>query len=292
MSIVSNLIQGVLKRTNAKKFVYHAFKNPPRNTGAMDRDKFSRKADLLPWIVEGFELLSINQTSPKGKHLIFFPGGAYVLEANPFHRRFMEKLASDYGLAVTFMDYPKSPENTYRTTLDVVTKSYHEIVKRFPGNDFFIMGDSAGGGLGLALLQVLRDQGITPFPKKTVLISPWLDLSLSNKEIPEYESRDCLLSVEGLIYTGKYYSGGEDLKNPLLSPIYGDLGSLGDILLIFGSNEVFYPDCVDLAEKISVSPGSTIETIIGENMMHDWIIFPFKESKIGIDQIAQFILSN
>jgi acetyl esterase/lipase len=256
----------------------------------MERRKFNPKLKVDSWDMDGFNILTIHPTNMTGKHVIFFHGGAYVLEAISFHRKLMEKLAIAYGLTVSFIDYPKAPEYTYLTTVDVVNKAYLEIVSRYPKDDFYLMGDSAGGGLALVLLQILRDKGITPFPKKTVLISPWLDLSMSNPDIPEYESLESLLPVKGLIYTGKMYAGGEDLRNPLLSPIYGDLSDLGKILLIFGTNEILYPDCMALVEKLSRSQGSTIEIILGENMMHNWIIFPFPESRDGIIRIAQFIL--
>lgn len=115
---------------------------------------------------------------------------------------------------------------------------------------------------------------------------------MSNESIQDYEFKDHLLPVKGLIYAAKLYSGGEDLRNPLLSPLYGDMSNLGVIKLFFGTNEVLYPDCLELTKKISSSQGSSIEYIIGENMMHDWIIFPFKESKKGVSQIAQFLISD
>jgi len=292
MSIGSSVFQAVFKLLNIKKRVYRDFKNPPRMTRTMDGDKFNRNLDPKIWSVDGFKLISINQFNSNNRHLIFLHGGAYVLEANTFHRKFMETLAKEYGLAITFIDYPKAPESTFRTTHDVVRKAYLEIVQKNPGKEFYLVGDSAGGGLGLALLQVLRDKGVKPFPKKTVLLSPWLDLTMSNELIEEYEPKDPLLPVEGLIYAGKLYSGGEDLKNPLLSPIYGDMSNLGVIMLFYGTNEVFYPDCLELTKKIASSQGSSVEHILGKNMMHDWIIFPFKESKKGVMQMAQFLLSD
>jgi monoterpene epsilon-lactone hydrolase len=292
VSIASRLTQSLLKFIQVKRRVEQLFKNPPRNTGTMNSHHFKDDLALKSWHVDGFKILSIQQSNSNSKHIIFLPGGAYNVEATPFHRKFMETLAIDHGLAITYIDYPKSPEYTYQTTLDVVVKAYLEVVQRNPGCDFYIVGDSAGGGLALALLQILRDRQTIPFPKKSVLISPWLDLTMSNEKIQEYESRDCLLPVEGLINAGKLYSGGEDLRNPLLSPIFGDLSNLGEILLIFGTNEVFYPDCVDLADKLSRASGSSVDFIIGQNLMHDWVIFPFKESKSGVRQIAQFLIAD
>jgi len=291
MRVGSNLIQGFFTLVNFKKLVFKQFKNPPRNTGAVTPERFNRQLEPSSWEVDGFKLVSINQTNPHNIHLVFLHGGAYLLEANTFHRRFLEKLALEYQLGITIIDYPKAPEYTWQTTINLVKKAYLEITDRNPGNHFCILGDSAGGGLALALLQVLRDGGITPFPQKTVLISPWLDLSLSNDRVWEYERIDHLLPVQGLIYAGKIYSGGEDLRNPLLSPIYGDLSNLGEMILFGGTNEVFYPDCLALVDKISCSQGTSIQSVYGQDMFHDWVIFPLKESDQAVKQIVQFILA-
>lgn len=292
MSKGSSIFQVILKLLNFKKRVYREFRNPPRNTGTMDRDKFNRGLDLKIWSINGFKLITINQNSSINKHVVFLHGGAYIIEATSYHRKFMEGLAREHGLAITFIDYPKAPEHTFQTTVEVVQKAYLEITQRYPGNEFYVVGDSAGGGLGLALIQVLRDLGIKPVPKKTVLVSPWLDLTMSHELIQDYKHKDNLLPIEGLIYAGKIYSGGDDLRNSLLSPLYGDMSNLGKIMLIFGTNEVFYPDCIELATKLTSAQGTWVDTLIGENMMHDWIIFPFKESKEGLRQIAQFILAD
>ena len=292
MSIGASLFQIVLRLIGFREIINRQFQDPPRNTHAMDNGKFQKDLPLQNWSIQGFKLISINPSTSNNKHLIFFHGGAYVIEASSFHRRFMEILAREYGLAITFVDYPKAPEHTFQTTIDVVLAAYFEIARRNPGDDLCLIGDSAGGGLALSLLQVLRDRGVTPFPHKTVLISPWLDLSMSNELIPEYEHKDQLLPVEGLIHAAEQYAGGEDLKNPLLSPLYGDMTDLGSILLFCGTNEILYPDCLDLIKRTSGAQGSSIDYFVGKNMMHDWIIFPFKESKAGIQQIAQFILDD
>jgi len=291
VSFGSIALQAIFKLLNIKKIVYRGFKNPPRNTGVMDADKFDSSLSPRTWTVDGFKLISINEGSSSGRHVMFFHGGAYIMEASALHRKLMEALARE-GLTVTFVDYPKAPEHTFRTTHDVALKAYLELVRSNPGNDFCLVGDSAGGGLALAFLQVLRDKGVQPFPTKTVLISPWVDLAMGNERIAEYEPRDLILPVEGLIYAAERYSGGEELSNPLLSPLNGDMSNLGKIMLLFGTNEVFLPDCLELAEKLRKSPGSSVGCIIGEKMIHDWVIAPLRESRRALEQIARFLLAD
>jgi monoterpene epsilon-lactone hydrolase len=286
----SHFILRLLKMVRAKDFVQRLFLNPPRGTGSLDPRKVKRPLQPQAWSVDGFRLLTIPGDTPSPKHVIFLPGGAYLLEATPFHRQFAEKLARNFGLSVTVIDYPKSPEHTFRATHYLLQKAYLQLRDRYPECEFRLLGDSAGGGLALAFLQVLRDQQITPFPNKTALISPWLDLSLSHPEIPAYLSQDLVLTLEGLQGAAALYAGGEDLHHPLLSPLYGDLNGLGEIKLVFGTEEIFYPDCLALIEKIEHARGTEVDWEVGEKQIHAWPIFPFPGSRAALGRIAEFLL--
>jgi len=289
MSIEAKLVQSVLKIFRVKRWLYRDFLKPGRQTGTLTIDKFSSDLEIKNLQVDGFNLVTVNQPVADAKHVVFLPGGAYIKEANPFHRQLIEKLALENDLAITCIDYPKAPEYNYQTTHQVVLKAYLEIVQRNPSSQIILLGDSAGGGLALSLLQTLRDSRIRPFPEKTILISPWLDLSMSHPRIQEYETRDHLLPLNGLRYAAKVYSGGEDLKNPLLSPLYGEMVELGKILLMFASEELFYPDCQKLTEKLVNAKGTTVDTVVGEGMFHDWVIFPTKNSRQDFTKLVDFI---
>ena len=292
MSIGARVIRLVFRLIRLRWWVFHGFRHPGRNFRTMDPARFPAGLNIETWLVEGFKLVSIHQPHYTKQHLIFLPGGAYLIEPTIFHQKLFLKLASDCGLSATFIDYPKAPEHTYLTTHRVAQKAYSEVARKFPGSEMVLLGDSAGGGLALALAQVLRDQQIQPCPGKIVLISPWLDLSMSSKEIAHYTARDHMLSLKALTYAAERYSGGEDPRNPLLSPLFGDMSNLGSVLLFFGTEEIFYPDCQSLIASLSNSQGSKVDYVIGEGMVHDWLIFPFKESRKGISKIARFIVEN
>ena len=104
-----------------------------------------------------------------------------------------------------------------------------------------------------------------------------------------YVDRDPILPLQGLRYAADLYAGGADLRDPLLSPLYSDVNDLGEIRLVFGSEEVFYPDCQALIKKIESSSGTDLEWEIGENLIHAWPIFPFPESKEARNKIAAFL---
>ena len=80
------------------------------------------------------------------------------------------------------------------------------------------------------------------------------------------------------------------MKSPLVSPIYGNMDNLGEILLLFGTNEVLYPDCMKLSDMLNVAKGTVVEPYIGENLCHDWILAPLKETDEALDAIGKFYL--
>ena len=141
-------------------------------------------------------------------------------------------------------------------------------------------------------MQQLKNINDVPFPKKTVLMSPWVDVSMSNSKIKDFEEKDPLLPLNGLIATGKQFAGSLDTQNPLISPIYGNMDNLKEIFLIFGTNEILYPDCLKLEKLLKTSNGTKVKTKIGKNLCHDWILAPLKETKETIDEICNFYLNS
>ena len=276
----------------AREIVHRQFQDPPRDGLAFNPKKIKKALRPEDWDVDGTQLLTVHGVQISQIHIIFLPGGAYLMEATSFHRQFAEKLARSYGCSVSLVNYPKAPEHTYKTTHTALQSIYLQFQEKFPDQEFCLLGDSAGGGLALAFLQTLRDGKHGTIPTRTVLISPWLDLSLSNPELPDYVERDLILPLTGLKYAAGLYASGTDLQNPLLSPLYGDLSGLGDIQLIFGTEEILYPDCCSLIKKIQASPGTNIKWEIGEGKIHAWPIFPLPESKAVLGRIAEFLLNS
>ena len=288
MDATSLMTRKILKLIPGKDLAARLYKNPPRDTKVMDARFFSSLFSLETWEVLERKIVTIQDREPDGRHILFLHGGSYIVEASTMHRRLIQKLVKNHHMTVSFVDYPLAPEHTWRETRRMVLAAYAQIVKKFPKDEFFLFGDSAGGGLALAVLQELAKQNVMNSPKKTVLCSPWLDLSLQNPLIAEYEESDPVLSVEGLRYAAKMYSGGDDLRHPFLSPMFATVDNLGDILLYVGSQEIFYPDCLQFKKSIEAADGSSVTLKIGEGMMHDWVLFPFNESKSIPAQIDAF----
>jgi acetyl esterase/lipase len=290
MDSSKDVTQKILRFANFKRLALKQYQHPGRNNGVMDSHRFPRSLAVEETEVAGRRVVTIRPENPDGRHLVFLHGGSYVMEPTVFHRRFIELLAKTYRMTVSYLDYPLAPEADWKEALTMVSRSYALLVDRFPSQRFFLFGDSAGGGLALSFLQMLRDQGQLPLPKRTVLCSPWVDLTLENGKIADYEPLDPVLSVEGLRYAASIWANGEPLDSPMVSPLYGNLENLGDFLLYVGTHELFFPDCLLLQQKLDDAPGSSVSLVLGESLMHDWVLFPLKESKEIPLQIDRFLI--
>ncbi len=290
MSATYDVAQTLLKLAKVKDLATKQYKNPARNNGVMDAKHFRQGYIVNTHEVMGKRVTTVSCPDCDRRHLLFFHGGSYMLEATVFHRRLLQTLVRKHHITVSFVDYPLAPEDTFEATRAMALASYRKVVQTYPDHTFFLFGDSAGGGLALALLQILQKEEFLPFPHKTILCSPWLDLSLQNEQISEYEKLDPLLSVEALRYAASLYSGGEDPCHPFLSPLFGNMDNLEEILLFVGSHEIFFPDCLALQEKIGRAKGSSLFMVLGEGLMHDWVLFPSKEAKRVPSQIHEFLL--
>ena len=177
------------------------------------------------------------------KHIIFFHGGAYIFEIAPGHWRIAERIIKKSFCRMTLIDYPLAPEYSFKQTFEMVQGAYDLLVEKYPADNFILMGDSAGGGLALALIQKLILEKHSKIPIKNILLSPWLDLTLSNPDIKNLESSDHILTVGMLKIAGFKYSAGDDMKNYLLSPINGEFRDIPQTIVYYGSEELFSADC-------------------------------------------------
>ena len=290
MSLLSDIAVPIAKLVNMKKYKEKDFLNPRRDTDFLNKNNFDKSLTTDEQFIDEYQILTVSSQESCNRHVIFLHGGAYVMRAVRGHKNIIEKLVKKYHLKVTFIDYPLAPENTVEKAHKVVMEAYRKVTKKYKNDKFYLFGDSSGGGLALAFLQRLKEEKQLSFPKKTVLMSPWADVSMTNEEIEEFAEKDPLLPLNGLIITGKQFAGELDVKDPLISPIYGNMNNLGEIFLIFGTNEILYPDCLKLSDMLEIAVGTSVEIKIGENLCHDWILAPLKESDETIDEIGKFFL--
>ena len=224
-------------------------------------------------------------TNGNKKIIVYLHGGAYINEASNYQLKFIDKVAAKSNSDVYLPVYPLAPNHTYIETYSLLENLYNELLKE--DKEIIFIGDSAGGGLALAFTEYLKENSIK-LPNKLVLLSPWVDISMENEDIKNYEKVDPMLSSYGLVEYGKLWAGDTDLKDYKLSPIYGNLEDLPDTLLFVGTREIFYPDVTLLNEKLN-EHNTNSKLIIGTSMNHVYPVYPIPEADDEINEIINFI---
>ena len=205
------------------------------------------------------------------KVILYFHGGAYVAEATTLHWDFLEKLANDTKSTIVMPDYPLTPKYTYKDVFNMVEPLYKEIISKVDVKNLVMMGDSAGGGITLALAEKISQNNIQ-LPSKTILISPWLDVTLTNEKIKEVQKNDKDLNKEKLLIAGISYARDEEgMKSYLVKPINGTLTKLKNVIIYTGTYDILNPDTHLLQEKAK-KEGIDIQIKEYEQAPHIWII--------------------
>jgi acetyl esterase/lipase len=223
-------------------------------------------------------------------HVIYLHGGAYVNSFAPQHWDFMSKLVDMLSCTITAPNYPHAPEHNVHDVFALMLPLYNELAANAGSSNITIMGDSSGGGISLALAQRLREDGHDQ-PGHVVLLSPWLDATLSNPEIAEFDKIDPFLGVAGLKYGGEVYARDVDPKSYLVSPVYGSLKDLAPVTLFIGTRDILYPDCRKLRDKATVE-GARLDYHEYDQMVHNWMLGPMPEAKHALAEIVETISSD
>ena len=288
MSVQAKFITFFLGLSNANRLVEKSFLNPARSTKPLVTEHLCRSFNVTEFQVLGKSVVTIQpKTQVTNAHVLYFHGGAYLLEGNSMHWKIVETVINKANCKVSYIDYPLAPESTYKNTFHMVQQSFDKLTQQYPNDRFMLMGDSAGGGLALAFAQKLANENAAVQPVKNILFSPWLDLAMQNPKIQKQESLDKLLPLQGLIDAGKKYAGGDVVNNYLLSPINGNMAGIGETIIFYGTHELFYPDCKKMKEK-TISLGNFIFYEFPE-MQHDWVIYPIPEAKEALNIAIEFI---
>jgi acetyl esterase/lipase len=177
--------------------------------------------------------------------VLYFHGGGYILGSAQTHKGITGHLAKASDAMVIVPDYRLAPENPYPAALDDAETIYRALLDEgHPPASLSLAGDSAGGGLAIALAMRLRDQGL-PLPSSLMVMSPWTDLSNAQLYSPECEP---VLQRRWIDKAARLYCGSEPVSNPYISPVYGDLSGLPPILIQVGSQEILLNDAQRLAD--------------------------------------------
>lgn len=235
--------------------------------------------------VDTYILKSASQAD--AKQILFIHGGGYVEQPLVWHWHFLHKLTQQLNSKVYVPVYPKAPNYQVMDAVLSVLSVYKHLLENGKPENIVIMGDSAGGGLSLAFAQYLSEQGL-PQPGNIILLSPWLDITLSNPEIANMLDAEPMLDWETLVEAGKRYAGDLPGTHYLVSPIYGKLTNLGTITLFIGTHEFFLPDARKFRELASLK-SVNIHYYEYPKMNHVFPVFPIPEAKKALKQIVDII---
>jgi monoterpene epsilon-lactone hydrolase len=225
------------------------------------------------------------------KAMLYLHGGGYVFgSAQDTHRDLISRLAQTAECCVLAVDYRLAPEHPYPAALDDVLKAYRWLLAagHAPRN-IAVAGDSAGGGLAFALMLKLLAGG-EPVPAALVTISPWTDLALTGASIAENAGRDMLIAEHHLVRAAAFYVGDADPRDPLISPLYGDVAHLPPTLIQVGSEESLVDDSRRMAARLKAA-GVPVVMEEWRRMPHVWHLFArfLPEARAAIDHIGLFL---
>jgi len=206
--------------------------------------------------------------------ILYFHGGGYVFGAPHTHRNLTYALARETSAALFSVDY--------RWLLD----QGHDSSK------ISLAGDSAGGGLALATLQTIKAQHL-PMPACAVLYSPYTDLSIEGISAKTNAEKDAMFQLDSIYIGAKYYAGELDVKDPRVSPLYGNMDGLPPLRIFASSSEILYDDSTRLAQRTKAA-GVNVEFTSHDNLVHVWPVFyPLLPEAIEtIRDSAKFILKH
>lgn len=218
-------------------------------------------------------------------------GGAFFLGGLDSHRGLMSDLVKYTKAQVLHLDYPLAPEHPFPYALDLLFAAYLEILQQgIEPKDITLSGDSCGGNLALALCLKLRDEKL-PLPSGIILMSPWLDLSLSGESIKLNAKHDALLSERLLKQGIKYYiTDDSSIDEPYVSPLFANLSGLPEILIQVGSKEILLDDAKRLKEYVDQAGGKATLSIY-PGMWHNFHMFNHwvEQAQQALVDIARFV---
>jgi len=221
--------------------------------------------------------------------IIHLHGGAFVMGSPASYRNRAMRLAHRCDAEVFVPDYRLAPEHPYPAALDDALVAFQYVRALRRNLPILVTGDSAGGGLGLALLVRLRDLS-TAMPSGAILLSPWTDMTVSGASVDANARRDLWLSRRHLETWAHYYTAGTDPRSPDLSPVFADLSALPSLLLLAGENEVLLDDAVRVGQA-AARCGTRARVLVGKGMQHDWpLTLPWlEESRYAWSEMAAFV---
>ncbi|GCE28100.1 hypothetical protein KDA_35840 [Dictyobacter alpinus] len=222
--------------------------------------------------------------------ILYLHGGAYIGGSLTLHRGLVSRIAASSRVQVLNLSYRLAPEHPYPAALEDATSAYQWLLTHgVDAHHLLIAGDSAGGGLAAALLVTLRDSHL-PQPAGAAFLSPWTDLSDTERSWERREASDLLLTPSSLHRGALHYLGTHSPHMPLASPVYADLHGLPPLFIQVGGNELLLDDIHAFARHAEEA-GVTVQVEEWPGMFHVWQMMAatLPEAQRALEHLGHFI---
>ncbi|MCM1046993.1 MAG: alpha/beta hydrolase [Clostridiales bacterium] len=250
----------------------------------------NKEVDIKEIEIKGIhsEWISVNRAHMKKYIILYCHGGGYSTGSSVYARTLTTKLAISTSMDVLCFDYRLAPENPYPAATEDAMKVWDSLMLLgYGARDIIVAGDSAGGNLALSLMLKLKQENRL-LPRGAILMSPWTDLTASGKSHISRAKIDPVLDAPYLKEMTDNYAAGEDLTNPLISPLYGEFDGFPPIYIQVGDNEVLLNDATLLHKKL-VKANVSAKMDVFKGMWHVFQMSPFKTAYDAMDKNAEFI---
>ncbi len=205
------------------------------------------------------------------------------------YARFVARVGRALGARVLLVDYRLAPEYPFPAAADDCLAAYHWLLEQgVAARNIVIAGDSAGANLTLVTLLGAKAAGV-PQPACAFVLSPPVDLTMASPSFVRNERRDAIFRLATLLLLRARYAGAEQLLDPRVSPLFGELGGLPPLLLQAGTREMLRDDAVRFEERARQA-GVEVELELWHDMQHCFQLLQFlPESGQAIQSMERFV---
>jgi len=225
-----------------------------------------------------------------GQVILYLHGGGYAIGSAALAVGLASDLSRRVGVRLISVDYRLAPEHPHPAAVNDAVAAYRGLLDGgLPPSAIAIAGESAGAGLAAASLVALESAGL-PQPSSAVLMSPWVDLTLSGDSITEKAALDPVLTPEGLGLRAADYAAASDPADGLISPLFADLSELPPLLVQAGSHEILLDDATRLAARAAAADVAvTLEVTPGVPHVFQGFASSVDEADAALTRAAEFL---
>lgn len=227
------------------------------------------------------------KSEPIRARILFIAGGAFVFDPAPVHWEFAAMLSNRLQAVVTMPLYPLGPEHNLLEVYEFLQPIHDDMAASHDETPFWVMGDSAGGTIAIVLSQhAVKVQ--RPVASRLVLLTPCVDATMSNPEVRAAAASDPWMDVPGIEEIPRMICPELNVRDPRISPLYGDYDGLPPMLVFAAGRDLLSPDTRRFVTAAK-ERGREVVLVEGEGMLHVWPILPIPEAAVAMDRIVRFV---